>query len=304
MIPQQSVCVFCSAPLSLHESRAASHCSRPACSWKYDRLTATQKCSACRKPLAAGAIAAGNCGATECQRTIVLQSCQKAERERREDNERRTLLVERVRPAAAAALGITEPRRYSLAIVIGNEPRLIELSAERREALTRHLNAIVAASESSTEDSPTDFLPPEIRPELAAVLGQACGMCQGRCCGYGGNAAYLRVGTIRRYRAAHPEKSAGEVVEDYRSRLADFSVEDSCIYHQATGCGLSREMRSETCNRHFCQGLKEFRQTVGESTPVQGFFAIVRDGAIHSAAFIDETGTRFAPTVAADLAPV
>ena len=98
--------------------------------------------------------------------------------------------------------------------------------------------------------------------------------------------------------------TTGEVVDEYLGRVADLSVAESCIYHQATGCGLSREMRSDTCNRHFCQGLKDFRQTVDESTPVRGFFAIVRDGAIQSAAFIDDTGTRFVPAGAADLAPV
>jgi hypothetical protein len=262
-----------------------------------------QKCSACGGPLAAGAIAAGHCGAAECQRAIVLKNCREAEKHRREDDQRRAHLVERVRPAAAAAIGIAEPDRYPLAVLIGNEPQLIELGAERREALTQHLNAIIAASEFPAEDTPIDSQVPEIRAELAAVLGQACGMCQGRCCGYGGNAAYLQVDTIRRYRAAHPETTAGEVVVEYLGRVADLSVADSCIYHQATGCGLSREMRSETCNRHFCQGLKEFRQTAGESSPVQGFFAIVRNGVVDSAAFIDESGTRFV-TSEADLAPV
>jgi hypothetical protein len=298
MSPQQPLCVFCRVPLSMHESRTATHCSRPTCSWKYSQFPAQQKCGACGTPLAASAIAAGNCGKAECQRVVVLRHCQNAERQRREVEQRRADLVERVRTVAAAAMGIAEHERYPLVLLIGNEPRLIELSGERREALTEHLNAIVAASENPADQTPADSQPAEIRPELAAVLGQACGLCQGRCCGYGANAAYLQVGTIRRYRAAHPEKSASEVVEEYLSRLADVSVADSCIYHQSSGCGLSSVMRSDTCNRHFCQGLKEFRHSVGESSPVRGFFAIARNGVVESAAFVDECGVRRIQSVA------
>ena len=205
-------------------------------------------------------------------------------------------MVERFRPAAAAALGIAEPGRYPLAIVLGNEPRLIELSAATTRGPGPALERNCCGLRIFRQKMPRPTrCPRRFAAELAAVLGQACAMCQGRCCGYGDNAAYLRAGTIRRYRAAHPEKTASDVVDDYLSRLANHSVAESCIYHQANGCGLSREMRSETCNRHFCKGLKEFRQTVGESTPVQGFFAIVHNGVVDSAAFIDATGTRFAP---------
>ena len=43
MSVSQPICVFCSASLTLRESRAAAHCSRPACSWKYATIDADAK---------------------------------------------------------------------------------------------------------------------------------------------------------------------------------------------------------------------------------------------------------------------
>jgi hypothetical protein len=245
--------------------------------------------------LAGAEAAAGTCAAPECQYELVRKHNQAAEQRRREDDERRAALAENVRPIAAAALGITNAGRYPLVVIPRAEPRLVPLAAERRVALTLHLTRIIAEAVGTESDAPPDAMPPEAPPELGAVLGQACGLCEGYCCGLGQNSAYLSVPTLRRYLAAHPNKSAGDLLAEYLSRLSDESVEGSCIYHQATGCGLSREMRSETCNRHFCQGLKEFRRVHGTERPVRGFFVTVRDGVVGQAAFIDETGTRRVP---------
>jgi hypothetical protein len=295
MTVRHTTCVLCAAPLLPHEWAKAPHCTRPACAGSYARIPARHKCSACGKPLIGGDITAGYCASAECRRAVVTAHCQKALRERDEDKARRTALAETLRPAAAAALGIDEPYRYPLAVIPGIVPRMVELPDERREALKRHLQAGLAGLEGPPVEFETDTPPVAIPDRLAAVLGLACGLCQGKCCGRGGNAAYLWAPTLRRYRATHPEKSADDVVADYLAKLAGPTVEGSCIYHQATGCGLTREMRSETCNRHFCQGLKDFRAAVAGADEVRGFFVSIGEAGLGPAAFIDESGSRVIP---------
>jgi hypothetical protein len=301
MTTRHTTCVLCAAPLLPHEAARAPHCSRPACAGSYARIPANQKCSACGRPLKAGDIAGGFCASAECRRAVVTEHCRKALKEREEDKARRLALAETFRPATAAALGVEEPYRYPLAVIPGIVPRMVELPDERREALKRHLYESLAGLEGPPVEFETDTPAAELPARLAAVLGQACGLCMGKCCGKGGNAAYLWAPTMRRYRAAHPDKTADDVVADYLGKLASPTVEGSCIYHQSTGCGLTREMRSETCNRHFCQGLKDFRATAQDMEDVRGFFVSLRDGVVGPAAFIDEAGSRVVPEPAAGI---
>ena len=163
------------------------------------------------------------------------------------------------------------------------------------EALTRHLQR----SSPGPKARPWNSQRIRRRPRFLRTSPPSSvrfAACARKCCGHGGNAAYLWALTIRRYRTAYPEKSGEEVVADYLEKLASPTVEGSCIYHQSTGCGLPREMRSETCNRHFCQGLKDFRARAMGTEEIRGFFVSIRDGGvIGPAAFIDEAGSRVVP---------
>lgn len=304
MATQHPACVICHTPLQFHEANKGLLCTRPMCGWQYARLTAKQKCVNCARPLTAGRMASGVCEADECQWSVTRARCKEADRQRQVAEDRKKALVVLVRPAAGAAIGIHETSRYPLALIPKADFRLVELTADRRAALAAHLARVIAAADDPTESLIPDLDPPDLTPALAEVLGQACGLCQGYCCGHGGNAAYLFVSTIRRYRQAHPEQTPEEVISAYLARLSDRVVAHSCIYHQPTGCGLPRDMRSMTCNRHFCHGLNEFRKKVRGDDPVRGFFVALRDPGYGPVAFIDETGTHHVPEAEIDRIPV
>jgi hypothetical protein len=85
------------------------------------------------------------------------------------------------------------------------------------------------------------------------------------------------------------------VLAAYLARAGHKTYKGSCIFHRPGGCALPREMRSDTCNQHFCGGMKEFQHNLPDSGPVRGFFASTVDGAIQSAAFIDESEVRVVP---------
>src|SRR5262249_35303122 len=107
-----------------------------------------------------------------------------------------------------------------------------------------------------------------------------------------GNQAYLTVATLRRYLDAHPDQRPRDVLAAYLARVGPKTYKDSCIFHRPDGCSLPREMRSDTCNQHFCGGLKEFQHNLPDTGPVRGFFASTDDGTIQAAAFIDESEVR------------
>jgi hypothetical protein len=127
------------------------------------------------------------------------------------------------------------------------------------------------------------------------VLNGACALCRGFCCGNGGNHAYLTVETLRHYMAKRPDQGPDEVLAAYVGHVRSGTVEGSCIFHQPGGCGLPREMRSDTCNRFFCKGLTGFQQGLTGRDPARGFFVATEGEAILGAAFCDADGTRLVP---------
>ena len=71
----------------------------------------------------------------------------------------------------------------------------------------------------------------------------------------GGNHGYITPQTLARY-AALTEQDVDGLVELYSDRVPETSYANSCIFHGPVGCGLDRDMRSDTCNHHLCAGLK------------------------------------------------
>ena len=68
----------------------------------------------------------------------------------------------------------------------------------------------------------------------------------------------------------------------------------SCVYHGADGCALPRALRSDTCNRYFCEGLQRVRDA-GREVPVRLFLAQItegRQGDVRSGAFVDARDVR------------
>ena len=124
------------------------------------------------------------------------------------------------------------------------------------------------------------------------MLNRACGLCRGFCCGNGADHAYLTVATIRLYMEKHLDEGPDEVRAAYLGCIRNDTVQGSCIFHQAGGCGLPREMRSETCNRYYCEGLTEFQKSLSGRDTARGFFVATEGEAILAAAFCDADGSR------------
>jgi hypothetical protein len=228
---------------------------------------------------------------------------EQSEREHRETVARREALKEQarqLRDQGAEATGIKEPGTYPLAVIPSFAAPVTNLPEHRRRALRDHVTRLISQAtagwsppsggekvrEATTEPAA------ELAPAAQAVLGQACARCRGGCCCGGGDQAYLTVATIRRYLEAHPDQRPRDVLAAYLARVGHKTYQGSCIFHRPDGCSLPREMRSDTCNQHFCGGLKEFQRELPGTGPVRGFFASTRGGTILSAAFIDEAEVR------------
>ena len=287
-------CLICEKALGWPRAPDANLCASAQCRWTFDRTPAFEKCCVCSKPLAGREKAARRCSRFECQQAFVSDQAAVRARKRLEYEEIRAQ-AEIVRADSAAALGIAEPTKYTLAIIPSYEMPLVELPMARRFMLAEHVARIVrkAMSEPAPGDAnPTPTPEPTPIPErIQPILGKACGLCKGNCCRGGGNWAYLTDATIRRFCHAHPQLDADQVVAAYLARMVTTTYENSCVFHQRDGCGLTREMRSDTCNLHFCQGLFDFQKDVSSEGPVEVFFAAIRDYRVAAAMFVDEAGT-------------
>lgn len=181
------------------------------------------------------------------------------------------------------------PDHSLLALLPASADPLSSPDPSRREILALHLAEIakealrLPAPAPATASAPADFDP---------LVQSVCTGCRGSCCRSGGDEAYLTEETLARVLHDHPGWDAAKVVESYLACLPAESVVDSCIYHSATGCGLPRELRSDTCNRYLCGKLTQLRGHRAGS-PAPPVFAVFFDrGRWARTALIDETGCR------------
>lgn len=163
-----------------------------------------------------------------------------------------------------------------LPLVLPSGPRRpIRVAPVRREAYREHLRKIIA--EAATATSPaTKPASTQYEAGTTALSAHLCEMCGGGCCVRGGDTAYLAADTIRRYMAQHPLLQPEEVLLAYMARLADHTEAESCINHTVKGCGLSREMRSDTCNDYMCPSLIEVQRERPDSSLLKGVITIRR----------------------------
>ncbi len=183
-------------------------------------------------------------------------------RQRRADEELRRMIASR--------FGVRSPERFSVHRLRVQRHPVIRQTDERIARLRGHLqvlseeafasplgadrgrasarNAVVAASQ------------PPSSPELDRACGVACSLCKGDCCLSGEERlAYLTVDTIGGWRLQRPEATADEIVAEYLSFVPRKATAGGCFYQAGTGCTLPREMRSDVCNRYFCDELQQFR---------------------------------------------
>lgn len=152
----------------------------------------------------------------------------------------------------------------------------VEMPDERRSAFRAHLHQQYAAmtpdapAPSTTDRGPTT--------PIDVGLGKICALCRGRCCGNGGNWAYITSATLA---ATTPQATPHDIVERYMAHVPSHSHAGSCLFHTESGCALPRDLRSETCNRHLCPDLGRIAVS-----------SIDEPGRPHIAAFVGPDGKR------------
>lgn len=121
---------------------------------------------------------------------------------------------------------------------------------------------------------------------LSEINCQVCTLCKGGCCTQGADHAYLTAATLQRFIQSDSEfklkheLQATEVVQRYVERIPQRSLENSCLFQTDTGCSLTREMRSDTCNGYLCDELKaynlRFTNQAHTPAPLEGAVVISR----------------------------
>jgi hypothetical protein len=201
--------------------------------------------------------------------------------------------------APVVLLPSTDPRRFPMLGAVA-APHASRLPRRRARALRVHVRRLAdealvqqaaAAPVGAVPTAPPGSSPVPSDGAAATLLGAACATCGGRCCRSGGERAYLDVGTLRRWLAAHPGSGRRAAVAAYASFLPETSLRGSCVYHTSAGCALPRAMRSDTCNRYECAGLAELARALRERAaggrPLRrAFLAVVEDQALARTSWI------------------
>lgn len=293
-----SNCLICHAQLPFDPTRTKPLCAREDCRQRHALLRRQGwVCRICDRPLSARERPTQTCVAPRCQRAAVegyaIQVYERNQARHRALLRQEIERAARLRDRVLAAFGIREPASFPLVVTPSMTAKLVPLSEQRKEAFRERLTTLVLRafdpSEASVEPPRRAPAPaPGQEPRVRAVLERACARCTGFCCQGGGDHAYLDVTTLRAYRAAHPELDSAALTAAYLDRAGAPAYQGSCIYHQADGCALPREMRSDLCNRFFCKALLEFQRDLPSSGPVRGFFVTADYGELHTATLVHE----------------
>ncbi|WP_461414934.1 hypothetical protein [Gemmatimonas sp.] len=188
------------------------------------------------------------------------------------------------RDRAAAARGLSSVAdSYVAAVVPQHRARLRPLAAVRRRAFVARLRELVAfvRRTSADADERTMDNPAPLDAVSTAVVVATCSACRGKCCGNGGNHAFLRTRTMREFIAVNASLTDDAIVDAYVSYLPARSMHPGCVYQGHHGCTLPRTMRSAICNAYVCGGLQHVldesaaRTVRGEVT--RGVYVASRD---------------------------
>ncbi len=278
----RAVCAVCGQPL--RGSREDQPCHAAACQSGFIRLTrmanATQpkigRCQTCGIYTTTGSPGDWQCADPSCQSVR-----RKSERlEERRQAQARQLRLTRAAEELRSRMSLptcTLPRdAFVLKVVPHYAAGLQPLATNRVDEFCQRLDQAVAAAFDPTSTAVNEpYLDEELselmNPQESLVFGQACRLCRGNCCREGANHAFISAATIRRFASTVPQLTPAEVQDAYRKRLPAESVTGSCLFHTQHGCSLSREMRSNMCNRFLCPALLTVRQQL-ETDPPDGFF--------------------------------
>jgi hypothetical protein len=294
-LPAPRACAICGVPLPPAIGPRRPTCFSPRCEHAF-RVQARGTASARRCIFCGAAISAVSpdeaCVAPACQRDLAEQRAHAQEEAAAAEARRQeaTRLGERHEADLRTRHGDAIPAEVHRALLPANDRPLAPVSPERRAAHAAHLAAIVAEALAR----PDVAAPPRgtIRNAREPLATSACTGCRGACCHAGGEHAFLTAADFRRHLAAHPDRSAEEVIDAYLAHVPGEAYAGSCVYHGAAGCALPRAMRSEPCNRFFCPGMKQLFDATADApdVPVLALFAREPGPTVVRAAVIDDGG--------------
>lgn len=230
------------------------------------------KCSICKRPVRRTTGAGQTCDRLTCKRKHATE-VKNRDREARIQRQSEIATLERDKQSASCpSARLTDWRPI---VTPANTRKLTPLPRRRRyRFMKRLLRLIESDCKEQVDDDQTEVVEPEI--ELP-VLGQACSNCRGSCCQRGGTSAYLDQRVVRRFINANPNLNPMEMLGIYCELIPKKSYEGSCVFHGENGCCLSRDLRSNTCNRTACAGYNEIVNRV-ELDGEHRFLLVSMDG--------------------------
>ena len=248
-------CIVCGAAVPRHLSPAADAdvvCTAPAC-----RLILSRR---------------AQFGPHAFRFLIEDYRRQRRDRQRVAERSAREALENQAIRTALDAEGRWPADRYPLVVLPAARRDLQPLPEERlqryREHLVRTIAEAFAGAASATASGPATSAVEDVIP----LARQLCALCGGGCCSKGQDKAYVDAETIRRVMRLRPELTPDEIAAEYLDRLADETVAGSCVNQTAAGCGLPREMRSDTCNLFYCKAMRGWQaRSAGGHAPLGAF---------------------------------
>ena len=192
--------------------------------------------------------------------------------------------------------GIDEAESFVPICVPGIVRLVIPVNEERKLQLRENLKRLIEdALELDTCQSEHRSIDRDAtnscEMSLPVLTGQACGICGGYCCTDGGDHGHLTADVMRTYIDANPAVEPEDLIDKYLSYVGSKTYEDSCIFHGAGGCTLPRSMRSDVCNTHQCNGLKDMSEGVQQGQ-TRFFVAVSHDEQISRHCFLSDDPKR------------
>jgi len=213
--------------------------------------------SRCGHPVSFAMFRLGICNDPNCQ-SQRIRDLQKAAEDERTARDRR--LAFREYNASVAAKQVLDSSDCISLTVPSNSRQICNLPEKRRRLFRDHLYRIINDSASYSFDGRTEGVTLE-NIEMSAqpppsVEMNACTVCRGICCLSGGTKAYMTPKTIKDLTARQPKLRPAQVVQLFMDRIPKLTYSNSCVFHCESGCALTRELRSETCNIFVCGSIQ------------------------------------------------
>ena len=223
-VPNRRHCAYCDCELPPHTPASISHCQAFACRRAWDREN-------------------------------LLEMRDRAQ----EAQAQLTYRIEQFRAQQSRTLRTANDRVVAVRVPHSGKPA-VTLTAQRRQVLLQHIGELAETLDQAHREEPIRAkleTPPA--PHLDKVLSASCATCQGYCCIQGGEYhAFIQRSTLKRVLEENSDLAPGDLVAHYEQYLPPQAVEGSCAFHTDSGCSLPRNLWSDVCKDHYCEGLNRF----------------------------------------------